>query len=285
MRRNCGSVLGSIFFLFKWRSGIINQNLEFAYHGHSSDRIALRKNIFRSAYQHFGQLVFEIIMLFGSMKYYVEHYSRLYGFENLLKAKKNGKGVVFLSSHVGNWEIMAARGALSGMDLMIVTKHLKPEWLHHAVESGRKKCFVSGAYEPKTMRSILSHLKKNGTVGIVLDQYAGPPIGVRVPFFGVPVGTSTALAMIVKRTGAIVLPVVNYRTTSGGVNVEIQPALEWESGGNQAEELAINTALYVSVLEQHICRYPEQWLWIHRRFKGDLSPLHENEWTEGRSRN
>ena len=77
---------------------------------------------------------------------------------------------------------------------------------------------------------------------------------------------------------------MNYRTPEGKVIIQIEPPLEWQPHENAAYEIALNTANYASVLEGHILKYPEQWLWTHRRFKGDLSPLREGEWNEGRAR-
>jgi KDO2-lipid IV(A) lauroyltransferase len=177
----------------------------------------------------------------------------------------------------------AGGGVQLGMDLMLVTKHLKPEWLHRAIERCRSRCHVKATYEPRTLRDVLAHLKKGGTVGFVLDQYAGPPVGVRVPVFGVPVGTTTAVAMLAKRTGAPVLPVVNYREPDGRYRIEIRPPLSWEEVDAETE-IAFNTARYAALLEKDIYAHPDQWLWIHRRFKGDLTPVRDGEWAEGRAR-
>ncbi|MEK7691735.1 MAG: lysophospholipid acyltransferase family protein, partial [Bdellovibrionota bacterium] len=231
-----------------------------------------------------GHLFFEILLVFGAMKKFCENSVELIGLENWRQANQQGRGAIYLSSHVGNWEIMAAKGALAGMDLMIVTKHLKPEWLHLAIERGRAACGVSGTYEPRTLRDALAHFKKKGTVGFILDQYAGPPIGVRVPVFGMPVGTASAIAMLAKRTGAPVLPVVNYRRPDGTMVVDIRPELPWITDENSNREVAINTARYASVLEGDIRSHPEQWLWIHNRFKGDLGPLQPDEWIRSRAR-
>jgi KDO2-lipid IV(A) lauroyltransferase len=266
----------------KLRSRVVEQNLSIAY----KDAPSKRSEIFRQAYVHLGTLSLEILLLLGPMKRYVLAESELEGIEHWRAAKAQGKGVMFLASHVGNWEVMAATGALKGgIDLMLVTKHLKPEWLHQAIEKGRARCGVSATYEPRTLKDVLSKLKKNGTVGFVLDQYAGPPIGVRVPVFGVPVGTTTAIATLAKRTGAVVLPVVNFRTPEGGWKVVIREPLEWVSREDDSpRELAENTARYAAELEGDIYAHPEQWLWIHRRFKGDLGPLRPGEWSEARAR-
>lgn len=266
------------------RAPIVRQNLDIAFPGENATERALRGRLFKEAYRHIGHLTFEILQVLGDLKGYCERNGELRGHENWKRASDLGRGAIFLSSHVGNWELMAALGALSGMDLMLVTKKLKPTSLHAAIEAGRLTCGVTGTYEPRTLRDVLAHLKRGGTVGLILDQYAGPPIGVRVPVFGVPVGTASTVAAIAKRTGAPVVPVVNYRTSDGRIIVDIQPALNWITDTDVQRELAVNTARYAEVLEQHIRQHPGQWLWIHRRFKGDLSPLREGEWSEGRAR-
>lgn len=276
IQRALGKLLGVFLWVLRPRVQVIRQNLKIAFPD--------KKSTLFFAYEHLGHLTLEVLLVLGPLKRFVKKYAVLLGKENWSEAKKKGKGVIFLSSHVGNWEIMAACGALNGIELLLVTKHLKPEWLHLAIEEGRKKCDVLGTYEPKTMKDVLKHLKKHSTVGMILDQYAGPPVGVRVPFFGVPVGTHTAIAMLAKRTGAAVVPVVNYRGKDGKHYVQIYPALDWVPDPNPQKEIAVNTALYASILERHVRQFPEQWLWTHRRFKGDLSPLKESEWERGRLR-
>jgi KDO2-lipid IV(A) lauroyltransferase len=279
-----GMALGKILQIGGFRSSVIKQNLNYAF----PDNVAQQDLIYRASYQHLGNLIFEIVMVFGSMKKFVLKYVDLTGKENVQAAQKRGQGLIFLSSHVGNWEVMAAAGGLiAEADLMLVTKHVKPEWLHQGILKGRLKCKVRGTYEPRTLRDVLRHLKQNGAVGIVLDQYTGPPVGVRVPLFNTYVGTSLVLAVLVKRTGVPVLPVENYRKPDGRWAVSIGAPVEWKSYSDSSYELAANTAEYVKIVEKSILAHPDQWLWTHRRFKGDLSPLekgNESEWGEGRAR-
>jgi KDO2-lipid IV(A) lauroyltransferase len=285
LRAASGNLLGVALRTAGVRARVIRENLAIAFPGDGEANRARRAELFKAAYRHFGKLVLEISMLLGPMRRYCRAFADLQGIEHWREARQKGRGVLFLSSHVGNWEVMAATGALNGaIDLMLVTKLLKPGWLHRAIEAGRSRCSVLATYEPKTLREALGHLKRGGTVGIVLDQYAGAPVGIRVPFMGVPVGTHSVLAMLAKRTGAAVVPVVNHRLPGGGFRVEIQPSLDWISDDDPTRELALNTARYAKILEEHVYRYPEEWLWTHRRFKGDLSPLRPDEWEHGRSR-
>lgn len=279
-----GNSIGFILWIFRFRYSVVCQNVEIAF---PQDRV-LQKKIARASYSHLGNLILEVFLVLGPMKNFVYKYVDLAGVEHLQEAKRKGRGVILLSSHLGNWEVMAAAGGLlAHLDLMLVTKRLKPHWLHEAIEKGRKKWGVSAAYEPKTLRQVLAHLKNNGTVGFVLDQYAGPPVGVRVPFFGIPVGTTLAVAALVKRTGATLLVAENYRKPDGRWAAVVYPPLEWLSVDQSKEshaDLAVNTAYYSQTLEKSIRVHPEQWLWTHRRFKGDLSPLKKDEWAEPRIR-
>jgi len=284
LRYTMASFVGFFPYIFKMRRAVIKQNLQFAF----PDDQQKQSYLLKKAYRHLGFLFFEVAMVltrFGAMSYFVKKNVKIIGLEHWKEALKKEKGIIFLSSHIGSWEIMAAAGASSGIDTVIVTKRIKPAWLHEALERGRLKFGVRAAYEPKTLSTVLKQLAKKQTVGFVLDQYAGPPIGIRVPLFGIPVGTAGALAAVAKRTGAIVLPTVNYRDWGGDFILEIQSPVQVKEPIQEGiQEVAQLTALYVSYLEKHIYAHPDQWLWTHRRFKGDLSPIRKDEWNESRAR-
>ena len=172
--------IGGILNAFGFRARVIEQNLIYAFPGDSAAALAFRKRMKRNAYEHLAKLVFEILMLLGPLPRFIRKKGVKIGLEHWDAANAKGRGVFFLSSHVGNWELMAGIGGmLHGIDIQLVTKHLKPEWLHRAVEQGRKRVAVKAAYEPHTMKDILRHIKNQGSVGFVLDKYAGPPVGVR----------------------------------------------------------------------------------------------------------
>jgi KDO2-lipid IV(A) lauroyltransferase len=277
-----GRLIGSVLYRRKVRIQVVEQNVEIAY---PTRNIEFKQQLTERSYEGLGHLVVELVILFGPFKRFIQKHSQITGAENWRDAVKAGKGAIFISSHVGNWEVMAATGAVfENINIMIVTKHLKPEWVHKAVERARARAGVLGTYEPRTLKDVLRHLGKNGAVGFVMDQYSGPPVGVRVPVFGVPVGTPAAIAALAKRTGAAVLPVVSYRDDQGRFRVEIRPAIKWEEGPTPQREIALNTARFAAELEKDIHSHPEQWLWTHRRFKGDLGPLRSDEWDQGRSR-
>ncbi len=279
-----GAGLGRLLLMLGFRRKVVERNLLLAFPGESPEHAETRLQLLGEAFQHLGRVFLEIFLLFGFFDRYAKRNIRVRGLEHWTRAKESGKGVIFLASHVGNWELMAAGFADVGDPVMLVTKHLKPEWFHRAIERARGRAGVLATYEPRTLKDVFRQLAKNGTVGMVLDQYTGPPVGVRVPFFGIPVGTNLGLATVARRTGAPVLPILNHRLADGSFEVEIFPALQWIPDEHPDVELARNTAAYAAILEGQVRRYPGQWLWSHQRFKGDLSPLREGEWEEGRAR-
>lgn len=283
MKRGVARVLALLLRKIGFRKKVIEQNLQYAFPGDSDEKALKREELLREAYLHLGHLFPELLLLFGPLDRYVQKFGVLENFQIWEDARKSGKGVIFLASHLGNWEVMAGTGAKEGMDLLMVTKRLKPDWVHAAIEKGRMRCGVKATYEPQTFRDVLGHLRKNGTVGVVLDQYAGPPVGVRVPFFGVPVGTHSVIATLARRTGAPVLPVKSRREPDGRWVVTIEPPVRWETQ-EDLSEIALNTARYSERIEQQIRQTPGQWLWTHNRFKGELGPLRPTEWQEQRTR-
>jgi KDO2-lipid IV(A) lauroyltransferase len=205
---------------------------------------------------------------------FLDRYCDLEGGEHVHAALEKGKGAFVMTAHLGNWEVMTASGyGLVGIKSNMVTKELKPRWLHRVVEVTRSLLGTTMAVEPRTMQGILRALKKNELVGFVMDQYAGAPVGARVPFFGLPVGSHTALASLALRTGAPVIPAFSVRKPDGRYLVRFEPELKLEARGDKEATILANTALFVRHTEAWVRSYPEQWLWIHRRWKGDLSPL------------
>lgn len=284
VRITLGNGIGALIRAFAPRLKIIDSNLSLAYSGDERGMELKRSRLREETYDHLANLILEIFFLLGPMKWFVKNRVTYEGYSHLQRAIDKQKGVIFLASHLGNWEIMAAKGGLTTGNIMMVTKKLKPAWFHRWIEWGRERCGVRATYEPRTLKDILSQLKKGGVVGIVLDQYAGPPIGIRVPFFGQPVGTHSLVATIVKRTGAAVVPVFCRRLPSGRHHIEVGPEIPWTADDHPSREIALNTAHYSSIIEAEILKTPEQWLWMHRRFKGDLSPLRPSEWERFRLR-
>ncbi len=226
---------------------------------------AERARLLRANYEHYGILLLELAHMMtpipGHWRRYAARVSRLEGFENWRKVHERGKGVLFCSAHLANWELMAAAGAMGGIPLTITTRHIKPEWLHLWWERARLSAGVRCVYQPRTMPTVMKRLRDAESVGFVVDQYMVPPMGQKQAFFGAVVDTLAAVAPLAHRTGAGIVPVKQIRSGDGIVRVIIEPEVPLD--GDDAQ---VNQAL-TSRVEGWIRAEPAQWLWVHRRFK------------------
>lgn len=267
-----GPALGRLGLLLdRRRRGIAHDNIRRCLPELGSDG---RERLLKENFEHYGVLTFELLHMFSPLPGHYRRYSlgaaRLEGLEYWKRAHDKGKGVLFVSAYLANWELMAGLGAMHGVPITIVTRHLKPEWLHLKMLEARRSvdfgCFFN---DENPARRILGALRKGESVGFVMDQYAPPPTGARVPFFGVEVDTLAAVGTFAERTGAAIIPVYQRREASGLVRVVIEPELDL---GEARGDPSAATALLAARTEEWIRRNPAQWLWAHRRFKGVVWP-------------
>lgn len=229
-----------------------------------------RRALLRANYEHYGILFFEFLHFFcplpGHFRRYARRVSRLENRELWESAQAKGKGVIFFSAHLGFWEMSAAAAGLSGLAPTVVTTVLKPGWLHRQITECRASTGIGQAFHPGSMPAVLRTLRRGGSVAFMNDQYARPPMGLPVLFFGSRVDTLSVVGPLAKRTGACVLPVYAVRGEDGIVAVRIEA--EMALGENSPEEATQKVAGHV---EEWVRRHPEQWLWVHRRFKNAKS--------------
>lgn len=228
---------------------------------------ASRADLARRNYEHYGVLFFEMLHFFTPSREHYRRYvasvGRLKGRENWEKAHARGKGVVFVSAHLGCWEVAGAAAAESGIVATIVTTVLTPRWLHDKITAARASAGISAAFHPGSLPTILRALRRGETAVFMNDQYAHPPMGVDAAFFGYRVATLAVVGTLAKRTGAAVVPIRTVRGPDGVTTAFIEPELDL-SGAADAEAA---TQIIATHVEGWIRRDPDQWLWLHRRFK------------------
>lgn len=261
-----GPPLGRLLLAVDWkRRHIADENIRRCLPDLSDER---RRSLIRENYEHYGLLILEYLHLFsplsGHYRRYAERVRALEGFEHYKKAADKGKGVIFLGCHLGNWEIQPASGALGGIPVTVITRHVEPEWLHRKLEAARLSVGVRAAYQPRTLPTVMKALRKGESVGFVLDQYAAPPSGLKVRFFGVKVDTLAAVGPLAQRTGAAVVPVVTHRDDKGILHTRIEPEMDL---GHALGDQKKSTQILADKVEAWIRANPAQWLWVHRRFK------------------
>lgn len=184
------------------------------------------------------------------------------GFEHFTAAKARGKGVLFATGHLGNWELSAFAHALMAEPMYVVVRPLDNPFLDRLVKHYRSASGNRILDKKDFLRGILEALRQNQAVGILIDQNTLPENGVFVDFFGTPACTGTTFAKLAAKTGAAVIPGYTWWDESRGKYVlQFDPILEMSG------DPATDTALLTKHFEEVICRRPDQWLWLHRRWK------------------
>lgn len=192
----------------------------------------------------------------------ISEWVRLEGGEHYQKAKKRGKGVLFATAHIGNWELSAFAHALLAEPMQVVVRPLDNARIDAVVEERRRLSGNALIQKKDAARAILRALGRNEAVGILVDQNSSLQEGVFVEFFGTPACANASFAKIAAHTGAAVIPgFALWSEPERRYVLRFYPPLEITG------DAAADTQRLQAVIEQVIREYPEQWLWIHRRWK------------------
>jgi Kdo2-lipid IVA lauroyltransferase/acyltransferase len=183
-----------------------------------------------------------------------------------------GRGVIVVSGHIGNWEIGAAIMAVRGYPVAAIAKRASNPLFYRRIQAARRRLGVSVIDFEGATRPTLQALRDGSIVAFAADQHAGPA-GVVVPFFGRPAATYRGPAVLALRTGAPMLVSVPLRLDDGTYELRLEPVDTTPSGDMEADVLRV-TAAYTARLEQWVREYPEQYLWHHRRWRA-LEPAEQ----------
>ena len=266
LARACGSPLAQAIYLLHRRLRRVGmRNLELAFPEKS---VGDRRKIVRGVFTSLGRQLAEFCRL---PKYTVANISEtvIYdSFENFDSAERRGKGVLFVTAHLGGWELGSFAHSLHGHPLKIVVRPLDNPYLDRLVDRYRTLHGNSTFGKQDFARGLLEAMKHGETVGILMDQNMTPPQGVFVPFFGIAACTASGLARVAMRTDAAVVPGFTvWDSAIGKYRVHFEPAIPLVRTGDDEADTVANTAQFTRVIEEFVRRYPDQWLWVHRRWK------------------
>ena len=258
-------IAGAAYHLHPRLRRVGMRNLELAF---PEKPVAERRSILRGVYRSLGRLLAEFCLFPSYTRENVSQVATYQGFENFEAAEKRGKGVLFLTGHFGGWEIGSFFHSLQGHPMRIVVRPIDNPFVDALVTRYRTLHGNGLIGKQGFARRLLAAMGNNETVGILMDTNMTPPQGVFVPFFGVPACTASGLARIALRTDAAVVPgFTTWDDKAHKYTLHFDPALELIRTGDDQADIVANTALFTKVLEDHIRRNPDQWLWLHRRWK------------------
>jgi len=227
-----------------------------------------RRRILREVYRHLGWQLVEFCRMPHYTAENTRDWIRTEGLEHYLAAARRGKGVLVLTGHLGAWELSSFYHSLMGYPMGVVIRRLDNRRLDDYVN--RIRCLHGNRVLHKVdfARGLLTAMREGETVGILMDTNMTPPQGVFVPFFGRAACTASGLARVALRTGAAVLPgFMLWEAAERRYVLRFGPELDFSQSCDVESDVLAATAQCNQVLEGWIRRYPEQWLWIHRRWK------------------
>lgn len=236
---------------------------------------ARRRTILNEMYAQLGMNLVEVLRLAGGQTADLDERVTIEGEETIREALKRGRGVLVLTAHLGNWDLLAMYAGRRGYPLTVISKTVRPAAVNEMWMRMRRESGVSIVPAHHSYRECLRVLKRNELVGFILDQNRPIEQGIFVDFFGRPACTSPGLAFLAAQSQAPVVPAFIHRESRKRHVLRILPLIE-PPPDRSPENIRQATREYTTIIEQEIRRYPEQWIWLHRRWRTQPSPAGES---------
>jgi KDO2-lipid IV(A) lauroyltransferase len=259
-------VLGRLWFRLDARHRLIAlNNLKLAWGGELTERE--RKNLASRNFIHLARVILELPYIQRLTVDEMDGFVTFDGLEYLDAALKKGRGVLVMTSHFGNWELMALAFSLLHRPINIVIRPLDNPFLDSLIDSIRTRGGNTMIAKKGSVNKVLRLLAAGEVVGLLIDQNPAWYEGVFVPFFNEIACTNKALSSLALRTSAPVVPAYNVREPDGSYRIVVEPEVVLDRSGDTRVDIEENTAKFNRVIERYVRRHPEQWFWVHQRWK------------------
>ena len=241
------------------------KNLETAF---PEKTAAERERVLRRLYRNLGWLLGEFCQMHKYTPENTRGFLRYEGLEHYLAARERGKGVLIVTGHLGAWELSSYYHSLMGYSMGMVIRRLDNAKVDALVNEIRCLHGNKVLHKDDFARGLLGAMRRGETVGILMDTNMTPPQGVFVPFFGREACTASGLARVARKTGAAVLPgFMLWEETEQKYVLRFGEEIPVVVTEDDEADAVANTARFTAVIEDWVRRYPDQWLWVHRRWK------------------
>jgi KDO2-lipid IV(A) lauroyltransferase len=228
---------------------------------------AQRKTVVRGMLRNLGWMAAEFARAPKYSKENIEQVVVLDGHENFLEGQRRGKGVLYLTGHIGAWELSSFAHALYGFPLHYMARRIDNQRIDALVNGYRCLSGNRPIFKNESARVMLKVLKEAGTVGILADQNTMPEEAVFVDFFGKAASTTTGIARVALHTDAAVVPgYAIWDERSRKYRLRFEPPVELIRTGDTERDVLENTQKFTKVIEEIVRKYPEQWVWMHGRW-------------------
>jgi KDO2-lipid IV(A) lauroyltransferase len=228
---------------------------------------AERRVIVRGVFTNLGRLLGEFTQFPKIRRENISELVEYDGFENYSRASDRGRGVLMLTGHIGAWELCAFAQGVYGHPLSFLVRPLDNPLLDRMVRQYRELSGNRTIDKNRAVKSVLEILRGGRDVGLLIDANTMPDQGVFCDFFGMPACSTTGLAVFALRAEAPVVPgflIWDERLKKHRLCFE--PEIQLIRTGDFKEEVMLNTARFTKVIEEYARRYPDQWLWVHKRW-------------------
>ncbi len=262
-----GDVLGLLAYVF-WssRRKIALENLRSAVERGAIVLDTDPRSVIRQNFRNLGRSFIEVLKIYYGFGGSVFRHVKITGVDNYRQALKKGKGVLCITAHCGNWELLAVYVSMNIAKITIVARKQDNQYLNRFIEKTREKYGNHTIYKEGALKKILSSLKKRELIGILMDQSVIRSEGFIIPFLGKNAYAMKTPAILARKTGTPVVPAFIRRTADGHL-IEVGEEIPLAESPDSEAALIQDTANFLRPTEEFIRQYPAEWLWIHRRWK------------------
>ncbi len=259
-----GATLGTLYYHVDGRrKRIALSNLRLVFGEEKTEDEILQ--ILKASYRHLGSTLLEFAVLPRLTPGKLSELVHTEALEKIGRAREAGRGVLLLTGHFGNWELLAQSAAIKGYPAHVIGREANVGLLHRYIVGLREAHGNRVIVKQQAMRKVLTALKNGEIVGILCDQ-RGSSQGLMIDFLGHPAPTNADVARLILTSGATVMTIFLVRGPDKTHMFHVSDPMVFESTGDRETDVLHVTHQYMQALESFIRRYPEQWLWMHRRW-------------------
>jgi KDO2-lipid IV(A) lauroyltransferase len=259
----------ALYHLLPYRRGVVLGNFRRVFGDVLSEEEILR--LAQAYYAHYCRFLIEFVRLPFMSEAKRRAWIRVENMESPIRAHEPGRGILLLTGHFGNFEVATVAGIgqfpqYRGL-FHFVRRALKPKWFNDFVTYRFRRAGFGTLPKRGSLETILNLLSTGAIIVFVFDQHAGEKDGIPVDFFGQPAGTFKSLALLALTTKAPVIPAASWREPDGTHVLRFEDPLPLIECDDVTEAIRLNTRAYNAAIERMLLRHPEQWVWMHRRWK------------------